>query len=216
MIRKLLNYDYRGIFFTVIDRNRSNFNILFFNKIIHLICYCKGMKLGKGVIFNGNPRVRRHHNSTIYLGNECRFNSSLNSIIIGLYQPCSFVTFRDDSEIIFGNNCGASGLTIVAVTKIHIGNNVLIGANCTIVDTDFHHQDLQKRKQDIIPARPIKIEDNVFIGFHCFILKGVTIGKNSVIGANSVVITDIPENSVAIGNPCKVIFKKNNPNQTIG
>jgi len=209
MIIKILSLDYRGIFFTILDRNRTKYNIILFNRIFRFICFLKGVKLGKRVIFNGNPRIRRHYNSTIHFGNECRFNSSLNSIILGLYQPCSFITFRPESEITFGNNCGASGLTIAAVTKITIGNNVLIGANTTIADTDFHHQDLQKRKQDIIPARPVKIEDNVFIGFHCFILKGVTIGKNSVIGANSVVITDIPENSIAMGNPCKVILRRN-------
>jgi len=78
-----------------------------------------------------------------------------------------------------------------------------------IIDTDFHHSDPGKRyENENIPARPIIIEDNVFIGTNCMILKGITIGKSSVIGANSVVFTSIPENSIAIGNPCKVIIKK--------
>jgi len=104
-----------------------------------------------------------------------------------------------------------SGLRIAARTKITIGNNVLIGSNCTIIDNDFHHPNFRNREpgHDNIPAKPIIIEDNVFIGLNSVILKGVRIGKNSVIGANSVVFNDIPEDSIAVGNPCKSIMKKN-------
>jgi maltose O-acetyltransferase len=59
-------------------------------------------------------------------------------------------------------------------------------------------------------ARPVKIEDNVWIGGGVIILPGVTIGKNSVIGAGSVVTRSIPRNSIAFGNPCKVI-RENKP-----
>jgi acetyltransferase-like isoleucine patch superfamily enzyme len=117
---------------------------------------------------------------------------------------------NNNSEIIIGNNVGATGTTIVAVTKVSIGNNVMIGAHSIIVDTDFHHPDPNIRlRNDVMPSRPVIIEDDVFIGYNCLILKGVTIGKNSVIGANSVVINSIPKNSIAIGNPCKVIIRKN-------
>jgi len=198
----------------ILEGSKRKLNIFFFNRIIHFICYLKGVKLGKNIIFDGNPIIHRHYNSNIYLGNNCLFNSSKNSIITGLYQPCSFITLGKNAEIVFGNNTGASGLTIAAKTKITIGNNVLIGSNCTIVDTDFHHSDPLKRMLGIVPTRPIVIEDNVFIGFHCFILKGVTIGKNSVVGANSVVFDDIPDNCIAIGNPCKVIIRRIRDQQT--
>jgi acetyltransferase-like isoleucine patch superfamily enzyme len=89
---------------------------------------------------------------------------------------------------------------------VTIGNNVIIGAFCTLIDNDFHNPDPNKRKT--IVAKPIVIEDNVFLGFNCFVLKGVTIGKNSVIGANSVVISNIPPNSFAMGNPCKIIVER--------
>ena len=206
-LKKLLGLDFSGILFTVLERNRRECNILFFNYFIHFLCYLRGVKLGKNVIFNGRPIIHRYFNSNIYLGNGSLFNSSKNSVIIGLNQPCSFVTLGKDAEIVFGNNSGATGIKIAARAKIKIGNNVLIGSNCTIVDNDFHHSDPRKRTSDYIPTKPIIIEDNVFIGFHCFILKGSTIGKNSIIGANSVVCNDIPENSIAMGNPCRVIMK---------
>lgn len=172
------------------------------------MCICKGLKLGKNITFNGSPIIRRYPYSTIRFGDNCTFNSAKNSVSIRLDRPCTFVTWDENAEIVIGNNSGVSGTKMQARRKISIGNNVLIGAGCIIIDNDSHHSDPQKRKQNIIPSKPIHIEDNVFIGLQCVILKGVTIGKNSVIGANSVVINDIPENSIAIGNPCKVILRK--------
>lgn len=210
-IRKSETIDCSGIFFQTLTLLRVYSNILFFNRIIHFVCYIQGVKLGNNIIFNGFPIIHRYPNSFISFGNNCKFNSAKHSISLGLHQTCAFVTSGANAEIVFGNNSGATGLKILAKSKVTIGNNVLIGAGCTIMDNDSHHSNLTKREQNIIPSRPICIEDNVFIGLQCVILKGVTIGKNSVIGARSVVINDIPENSIAIGNPCKVIMKKNVP-----
>lgn len=208
-IRKSKTIDCSGIFFQALTLLRIYTNILFFNRIIHFVCYIKGVKLEHNIIFNGFPIIHRYPNSFIRFGNDCKFNSAKNSISIGLPQPCAFVTMKENAEIVFGNNTGASGLKILAKSKIKIGNNVLIGAGCTIMDNDSHNSDHTKREQNIIPSRPISIEDNVFIGLQCVILKGVTIGKNSVIGANSVVFNSIPENSIAVGNPCKVVIRRN-------
>jgi acetyltransferase-like isoleucine patch superfamily enzyme len=203
-------FDLSGWFYEHLFRYRNKCNIYLFNNLIHLICNVKGVKIGGNVVFNGLPLIRRYENSRILIGDNCRFNSAKNSVQIGLQRPCTFVTLRKNSEIIFGNSSGATGVVLLAAKKILIGNNVLIGANSTIMDTDFHNSDPVKRHQNgDIPARPVIIEDNVFIGFNCVILKGVTIGENSVIGANSLVISSIPKNSIAIGNPCKVVMKKN-------
>ena len=203
-----LDLDFGGIFFFALNTIQIKLNILFFNRIIQFICFCKGVKLGNNIIFHGIPTIRRYPNSSIQFGNNCKFNSARNSISIGLNQPCAFVTWGENASIKFGNNSGASGLKIDARSTITIGDNVLIGTGCIILDNDSHHSDPQKRIQNIIPAKSICIEDNVFIGTLCIILKGVTIGKNSVIGAGSIVFNDIPENSIAIGNPCKVIMKR--------
>ena len=204
-----LNLDFGGIFFFALNSIQIKFHIFILERIIHFICFCKGIKLGNNIIFHGIPTIRRYPNSSIQFGNDCKFNSAKNSISIGLDQPCAFVTWTENAAIKFGNNSGASGLKIDARSTITIGNNVLIGSGCIILDNDSHSSDPQKRNQYIIPSKPIRIEDNVFIGTKCLILKGVTIGKNSVIGAGSVVFNDIPENSIALGNPCKVIIKRN-------
>lgn len=207
-LKKSKYFDFSGIFFHAIYLYRNFINIKIKNQIIYFLCYLKGVKLGNNITFDGFPIIRRYPNSSIIIGNGCTFNSAKNSIAIGLNQPCSFVTFNENAKIIFGNNSGASGLKIAARSKVTIGNNVLIGAGCTILDNDAHHSNLKKREKNIIPSRQINIEDNVFIGLQCVILKGVRIGENTVIGAGSVVINDIPENSIAMGNPCKVVFRK--------
>jgi acetyltransferase-like isoleucine patch superfamily enzyme len=201
--------DLNGWFFKLLFKYRIKCNVFLFNGIIHILCFFKKVRIGKNVKFNGFPKVYRFPDSKIIFGNNCLFNSSKNSIIVGLQKPCTFFTFLKGSEIIIGDNSGASGATIIAANSIRIGNNVMIGANSTIIDNDFHSSDPSQRTLDAIPAKPIIIEDNVFMGFNCMVLKGVTIGENSVIGANSVVISSIPKNSIAMGNPCKVIIQRN-------
>jgi acetyltransferase-like isoleucine patch superfamily enzyme len=200
--------DISGWIIKLLYKYRRKTNILLFNWLVHFTCYLKKVKLGSHVIFNGIPTIRRFPFSRITIGDNCEFNSSKNSVIVGLQKPCTFFTISKESEIVIGDHSGASGATLVAVNSIKIGSHVLIGANCTIVDNDFHNSDPSVRIDGEIPGRPVIIEDNVFLGFNCMVLKGVTIGENSVIGANSVVINNIPRNSIAIGNPCKVIIKK--------
>lgn len=99
---------------------------------------------------------------------------------------------------------------IGAINKIVIGDNVLIGSNVLITDHSHGYND----KSDIfeIPINrklyskgPVIIEDNVWIGENVSILPNVHIGRNSIIGANSVVVKDIPAFSIAAGNPARVI-----------
>ncbi len=200
--------DYRAIFFYALFLFKKFIVFQLINQIVHFICILKEVKIGKNTKFNGFPNIHRYPNSSITIGSGCTFNSSRYSLSIGLNQPCSFVTLNENAKIIFGDNSGASGLKIAARSTVKIGNNVLIGAGCIMLDNDAHNSNLTKRVQKIIPARPIIIEDNVFVGLECVILKGVKIGKNTVIGARSVVISNIPENSIAMGNPCTVIFKR--------
>ncbi len=109
--------------------------------------------------------------------------------------------------------------TFVDCNKITIGNNVLIASNVQIY-TATHPVEVAERfvenwHKDTgkaffrTYALPVTIEDNVWIGGGVIILPGVTIGKNSVIGAGSVVNKSIPENSLAVGNPCRVIRRLN-------
>jgi acetyltransferase-like isoleucine patch superfamily enzyme len=104
-----------------------------------------------------------------------------------------------------------TGGTICASEKIIIGDRVTVGANSTIVDTDFHplQPNLRQAQPQGAEGSAVTIEDDVFIGMNCLILKGVTIGYGSVIGAGSVVTQSVPASMVVAGNPAKVIRKNN-------
>jgi galactoside O-acetyltransferase len=113
------------------------------------------------------------------------------------------------SNVFIGDSFYANfNLSLVDDYKIIIGNNVLIGPNVTIAVTG-HPVHPQLRHHGEMYAFPVTIEDYVWIGSGSIICPGVTIGKNSVIGAGSIVTKDIPPNSIAAGNPCKVIREIN-------
>ena len=85
---------------------------------------------------------------------------------------------------------------------IIIGDGCLLGHN--VIITTLNHGIAPSKRQSLIP-KPVKIGRNVWIGASVTILPGVTIGDNAIIGAGSIVVKDIPENTIAVGNPCKVI-----------
>ena len=96
------------------------------------------------------------------------------------------------------------GLTCVDDTHIYIGEHTMIGPNVTLTTTGHPiRPDLRERIAQY--SEPIHIGRNVWIGAGVIVLPGVSIGDNSVIGANSLVTKDIPANSVAYGSPCKVV-----------
>lgn len=105
----------------------------------------------------------------------------------------------------FGRGVYANfNLTVVDDGHIYVGNQVMFGPNVTIA-TANHPIEPGLRMRALQYNKDVHIEDNVWIGANVVIVPGVTIGKNTVIGAGSVVTKDIPENSVAVGNPCRVI-----------
>lgn len=123
------------------------------------------------------------------------------------YSHYSYLEARNiESVISIGDNVAINNnFSANAFSKITIKNDVLIGINCAIMDTDGHDIEVDKRTTEFPKCADVLIENNVFIGDNVVILKGVTIGENSVIGNGSMVTTSIPKNVVAAGNPCKVI-----------
>ena len=118
----------------------------------------------------------------------------------------------------FGKNCYANfNFTVLDVCPVNIGSNVFFGPNCSLM-TPMHPLRWQERNikfkdnktaYDDEYAKPISIGDNCWIAANVVITGGVTIGEGCVIGAGSVVTKDIPANSLAAGNPCKVIREIN-------
>lgn len=117
-------------------------------------------------------------------------------------EPIFFCDYGYNIEV--GENFYSNhNLTILDVCKVKIGSNVLIGPH-VMISTATHPLDpLERRETEY--GKDITIGNDVWIGGNVSILPGVTIGNNCVIGAGSVVNKDIPNNSVAVGNPCKII-----------
>ncbi|WP_235235303.1 sugar O-acetyltransferase [Fusobacterium perfoetens] len=104
-----------------------------------------------------------------------------------------------------GDNFFANhNMVILDGAKVIFGDNVFIAPNCGFY-TAGHPIDSERRNEGLEYAYPIIVGNDVWIGAGVHVMPGVTIGDNVVIGAGSVVVKDIPSNSVAVGNPCKVI-----------
>lgn len=135
-----------------------------------------------------------------------------NNVQIGVIASPKFYTDycyleakNEDSEIIIGNNVAINNsFSAIACSKINIGNGVLIGVNCSIIDSDGHGLAVENRNENSI-SKPVYIHNNVFIGSNVTILKGVTICENAVIGNASVVTKDVPANVLVAGNPARLI-----------
>jgi acetyltransferase-like isoleucine patch superfamily enzyme len=124
---------------------------------------------------------------------------------------------RPGAEVSIGNNTFFGRSRIISASRIDIGSDVLVSWGCYIVDHDSHPLSWELRRDDVrnwyvgkkvwdhVATAPVKIGDRAWIGFNTIVLKGVTIGDGSVIGAGSVVTRSIPANVVAAGNPARVI-----------
>lgn len=165
---------------------------------------------------HGIPKVNVGLGSKCNIGSNFRMNNRESSNPIGRFNRCSIIVGKKGTLLI-GENVGMSSTAIVCHDKIEIGNNVQIGGNVVIYDTDFHSlnsSDRMDRMTDVenTKTKPVKIGNNAFIGAHSTILKGVQIGENVIVGACSVVTKSIPDNEVWAGNPArfiKMISKKN-------
>lgn len=137
-------------------------------------------------------------------------NQLLKNLLGKMGKNCYFEPpFRCDYgyNIEIGDNFYSNyNLVILDGAEVKIGNNVFIAPNVSLF-TAGHPVHFEPRNQAWEYAIPITIGDNVWIGGNSVINPGVEIGKNSVIGSGSVVTKNIPENCIAVGNPCKVIRK---------
>ena len=98
-----------------------------------------------------------------------------------------------------------AAIVIAERSSIHIASGCLIGPSVQIYDSDFHHLDPALRTSGNHACAPVRLDENVFVGASATILKGVTIGANSVVAAGAMVTTSVPPNCVVAGHPAKIV-----------
>jgi acetyltransferase-like isoleucine patch superfamily enzyme len=138
---------------------------------------------------------------------------------VSVYAGCSFA-IGVNGRCSVGDFTLLNGALVMAEEEITIGKHCLISWNVGLADSDFHPIEPALRIQDsialscyypdkpprpTIETRPIHIGDNVWIGMNAVVLKGVTIGDNSIVAAGSIVTKDVPPNTIVAGNPARIV-----------
>lgn len=190
--------------------------ISLFRKKINNFLVKRNTKRLKGLVGELGDDYRFEKGSNI----ELTYGSTKNEITIGKrIRLQGKLASQHGGEIRIGNYSQLGKNSIIgAVNSIVIGDFVSIAHNVTIMDNNNHpvQPDDRKIKQFSNPghefrswkysiSKPIEIKNNVWIGANARINKGVTVGENSIVGANAVVTKDVPKNSVAAGNPAKIV-----------
>ncbi|WP_156294030.1 acyltransferase [Serratia oryzae] len=157
-----------------------------------------------------NRRREVHISRNIHFGKPCRITGdgyvSIGSnckigvrSIPSVTRSRNILNARKGAKIIIGDNCViASAILIISEGFIEIGNDVIIGSNVKIYDSDFHNL---SKTENYKRQGKVSIGSNVFIGDNVVITKGTTIGDNVIIGIGSVVTRDVPSYHLAYGNP---------------
>jgi acetyltransferase-like isoleucine patch superfamily enzyme len=162
-----------------------------------------GAKLGKEIQFLGLPGIRNLNR--IEIGDSTRIISGARNLV-GTDVRTYFETGQN-GYIRIGSRVGMSNCVLISQESITIEDQVYIGGGTRIYDNDFHSINFNDRinRPGLIPTAPIVIKAGSFIGGHSIILKGVVIGRQSVVGAGSVVTKSIPDFEIWAGVPAKKI-----------
>jgi len=149
-------------------------------------------RLGRRVTLRGRARIV--NDGIMSFGDRIRLDSRLATL--------ELVTV-DGGHLEIGDNVFINhGSSIVSSSHVKIGNDCLIGTHVMVMDCDFHR--VEDKAWDTT-GRPIVIEDRVWLGNHAIVLKGVSIGHDSVVAAGAVVTRDVPPRCVVAGNPARVV-----------
>ena len=170
-----------------------------------------GVEFEGSALFIGKPLLNFAARSKVSIGDRCVFTSRCTSTALGVNHAVILRTVLPTAIISIGKDVGMSGGVICAAVSIEIGDGCLLGANVTVVDTDFHEVRSLDRRYAAIPTPShedsVRIGRNVFLGAGAVILKGVTIGDDSVVGAGSVVAKSVPAGSICVGSPARVVTR---------
>jgi acetyltransferase-like isoleucine patch superfamily enzyme len=169
----------------------------------------KNIKIGKKF------RIRGYFGLSIANSSSVSFGDNYVMVSGNMFNPLgrniqSAIRVGENAVLKIGNNVGMSCVSIWSSKEIIIGNNVKIGADVIIFDSDMHSLNFLERRNVLTDEKnakkmSINIGDDVFIGTRSIITKGITIGDRSIIAAGSIIVKDIPSGEIWGGNPAKLI-----------
>lgn len=176
-----------------------------------LLLKYKRVEYGANLVVYGKLYLKGNGKMTI--GDNVIFRSGLLTNPLGGGNRM-VIAVDEGSSIVIGNNVGISNSCMRATVGggIVIEDNVLIGGDCKIYDSDFHSVSYEQRREDSdthVISKSVTIKEGAWLGAHCIVLKGVTIGERSVVGAGAVVTKSIPADELWAGNPARFIRKLN-------
>ena len=180
------------------------------NKVLvpFLIRRIRGMHFDGRAVIKGWPLIEIDKGASVRIGHNVTLNSSNIGYHINMHSPVKLYAEGQGTEIIIGADTRIHGSCLHACKRIEIGSKCLIAANSQIFDCSGHDlsfENVENRLNTKGQAKPVIIEDFVWIGANCLILPGVRIGRGSVIAAGSVVTKDVPAMCLAGGSPARVI-----------
>lgn len=182
-------------------RNRLSMYVNLIRLRMHRVAH------GKHCVIHGKLYFHLFPSASVTIGDDFYCTSGLNVNALCANRRGSIYATAN-AKITIGDHMGMSSPTLWAHNAITIGNHVKLGAGVVLIDTDSHSMDYLRRRgqyTDWGEAKPIVIEDDVFIGMHTVVLKGVTIGARTVVAACSVVTKSFPSDCVIGGNPARII-----------
>ena len=168
-----------------------------------------GIDIGAGARLLGTPLVTLASGSRMRLGERFLGISRSCDTALGVAHAIVLRTLREGALLEIGDDVGMSGGSICSALRVSIGDGCLLGADVTVLDTDFHPaHHAHRRYAALPPPEPedaVIIESNVFVGTRAIILRGSRIGKDAVIGAGAVVKGVVEPGSLVGGNPARLI-----------
>lgn len=207
--KSLSKHSLRYLWERALEELRTKFGTIFWTGLFRLRCSLKGIHVGSQVEVYG-PIILRSPNAGVSIGNRVQFiSSSWRSSFSAISGPVRLRTFLPTARIIFeeGSGLGGGGSVSARSQTIRIGKNSIFGPDCILCDSDFHNPWPPERRGQFDGTdrdRGIDIGANVWVGARVIILKGVSIGDNSVIASGSVISKSVPANCLAAGNPAEV------------
>ena len=174
-----------------------------------LLFVMNGVDYGSHLFSRGIPLINVSMKGQFQAGINLTISNGPYYSPTGRNRQCEFIV-GENATLLIGNHVGISSSAITCHYQITIGDYVMLGGNTAVYDTNFHSLNADDRKDITADKKntrkaPVVIENHVFVGAHSTIMKGVTIGHHSIIGACSVVTKDIPPYQVWAGNPARFI-----------